>query len=277
MSLPPALSAETLDSRGFKIVPVGELHRGEFQPRDEEFNTQDLYRLGQSFLENDIGIIHPLLVRPRRTGDGYEIVAGERRWRAAKLVGLDRVPCTVRALSDLQCLQIGLVENAQRCDLTALEKAKTYKRAREEFGFTQEELAQTFELDRTTITNHERLLTLDPAVQAVLQAGRVSEAHGRRLIGLPAKLALTLARRVDEEKLSVRELERLVKQLKPAKVLDVKVDPDVTRFIEKLSQVSGYQIVLEQQGKKKDRGYMKIRYHSLDELQDLSRRIVRRG
>lgn len=263
--------------RGYQWIAVDRLQPGEFQPR-EVFNEADLLRLGQTFLDGDIGIIHPLLVRPR-AGGRYEIAAGERRWRAAQLVGFDRVPCIVRSLTDLQCLTVGLVENDSRCNLTPIERARTYVRAREEFGFTQEVLAQTVGVSREVVANHERLLQLPAVVQAYLMDGRLSERHGRSLIGLSEQEGLGLAERAVQEGLSASALERIVRQLKrtraPGKGREWS-DPDISRFIERLSEVSGYQVELQSRSPKAEKGFLRVRYESIDDLTELCGRLGRR-
>jgi len=273
------LSAESspIEASGFQLIPVDQLFPGEYQPR-VHFDEDELSRLGQTFLTSDVGVIHPLVVR--KTPRGYEIVAGERRWRAAKKVKLERLPCIVRKLTDMQCLTIGLIENAEQRKLTCLEKARAYRRAREDFDITQDALAQMLAISRVVIANHERLLQLDPKIQAYLVDGRLTEKHGRQLIGFPVEQALELAKRVVSENLSATALEALVKQLKRAAKEKKPVEPlnpDEKNLIERLCLHSGYQIELEKLAGKKTEGYLKVRYHTLDEFEAISLRLLGRG
>jgi ParB family transcriptional regulator, chromosome partitioning protein len=180
------------------------------QPRTV-FNDQKLEELAQSIREN--GIIQPLLVR--NTGRGkYQLVAGERRWRAAQRAGLLRVPCVVRDIPDDKMLELALIENIQRQELNAIEEAQAYKRLIESLGLTQEMVAQRVGRDRTFITNYLRLLRLPEDIQRLVEEEQISMGHARALLGIDdAEIQRKLARRIIEQQLSVREIERLVKQV----------------------------------------------------------------
>ena len=186
-------------------VPIEFLRPSPLQPR-RRFDQEELETLAESIRER--GILQPLLVRPGTSGAaGYEIVAGERRWRAAQLAGLHEVPAVVRELSDQETLELGLVENLQRSDLSALDEARAYRRLTEEFAHTQEAVAEAVGKSRSHVGNTVRLLTLPPAVQELVEAGSLSAGHARTLVGNPD--AERLARTVIERGLSVREAEAL--------------------------------------------------------------------
>jgi ParB family chromosome partitioning protein len=184
-------------------LPIGQLKPGKMQPRT---SFEGIEMLVESVRE--YGLLQPILVRPLRdAADSYEIIAGERRWRAAQKAQLHDVPVVVRTIDDHDALQIGLVENLQRSDLTAIDEALGYKRLIEEYGHTQEELARMMGRSRPHIANTLRLLDLPPPVQEMVRDGALSAGQARTLIGVPDPLAM--AQRAIAEKLSVRDLERL--------------------------------------------------------------------
>lgn len=184
-------------------LPIGQLKPGKMQPRT---NFDGIQQLVESIKE--FGLLQPILVRPLDDhANSYEIVAGERRWRAAQLAQLHDVPVVLRTISDLDALQIGLIENLQRSDLTAIDEAKGYQRLIADFKQTQEDVARTMGKSRPHVANTLRLLDLPSTIQDLIKNGDLTAGHGRALIGLPDPL--TLARRAIDEKLSVRDLERL--------------------------------------------------------------------
>lgn len=184
-------------------LPIGRLKPGKMQPRT---SFEGIEALAESVKE--FGLLQPILVRPLRDpGDNYEIVAGERRWRAAQRAQLHDVPVVIRSISDMDALQIGLVENLQRSDLTPIDEAKGYAALIEDHSHTQEELARMMGKSRPHIANTLRLLDLPVSVQEMIRLGHLSAGQGRALIGVPDPAAL--AERAVEEKLTVRELERL--------------------------------------------------------------------
>jgi ParB family chromosome partitioning protein len=191
-------------------LPIGRLRPGKMQPRT---SFEGIEALAESVKE--LGLLQPILVRPLRdAGDNYEIVAGERRWRAAQRAQLHDVPVVVRSIGDVDALQIGLVENLQRSDLTPIDEAKGYAALIQDHGHTQEELARLMGRSRPHIANTLRLLDLPAPVQEMLQQGQLSAGQGRALVGLPDPLAM--AERALAEKLTVRELERLSGEQKQA-------------------------------------------------------------
>jgi len=184
-------------------LPIGQLKPGRMQPRTSFEGIETLVESVKEF-----GLLQPILVRPLRdAADTYEIIAGERRWRAAQRAQLHDVPVVIRSIGDMDALQLGLIENLQRADLTPIDEAQGYRRLMEDFTQTQDDLAKTMGKSRPHIANTLRLLDLPPSVQEMIRAGQLTAGQGRTLLGL-ADPALMAARAV-EEKLSVRELERL--------------------------------------------------------------------
>lgn len=189
-------------------LPIGRLKPGKMQPRTTFEGIEALVESVKEF-----GLLQPILVRPLRdAGDNYEIVAGERRWRAAQRAQLHDVPVVIRSISDIDALQLGLVENLQRSDLTAIDEAQGYHRLIEDYSHSHEDLARMMGRSRPHIANTVRLLGLPPSVQEMIRNGQISAGQGRALIGVPDPVAM--AQRAYEEKLSVRELERLSGQQK---------------------------------------------------------------
>jgi len=187
-------------------VRIADITANPYQPRAEA-SDDDLADLSESIRRH--GVIQPLVVR--RVGDTYQLVAGERRWRAAQRAGLTTVPCLLRDVSDTNTLQIALVENLQRTDLTPIEAARGYDQLMREFGLTQAEVAEQVGKSRTAVTNTLRLLRLPKEIQDSLQARQISEGHARALLGIEDEATLfAIWRRVQAEGLSVRATERLV-------------------------------------------------------------------
>lgn len=204
---PPGLAARETPSaapnRTPLTLPIGQLRPGRMQPRT---NFEGIQQLVESIKE--FGLLQPILVRPLDDqANAYEIVAGERRWRAAQLAQLHDVPVVLRTINDLDALQIGLIENLQRSDLTAIDEAKGYQRLIADFKQTQEDIARTMGKSRPHVANTLRLLDLPAPIQDMIKSGDLTAGHGRALVGLPDPLVL--ARRAIDEKLSVRDLERL--------------------------------------------------------------------
>jgi ParB family chromosome partitioning protein len=208
-----AAASSASSSRPPLTLPIGQLKPGKMQPRT---TFEGLEALVESIKE--FGLLQPILVRPVAShvaghSDLYEIVAGERRWRAAQKAQLHDVPVVVRTMGDRDALQLGLIENLQRADLTAIDEAQAYRRLTEEFSQTQDEIAKTVGKSRPHIANTLRLLDLPSPVQDMVRQGQLSAGQARALVGVPDPLGL--ARRACEEKLSVRELERLGSEVKP--------------------------------------------------------------
>jgi ParB family transcriptional regulator, chromosome partitioning protein len=194
-------------------VPVGNISPNPNQPRGY-FDEEGLVELSQSI--GELGVLQPILVRPLPDGQ-FQLIAGERRWRAAKRCGLDTIPCVVRTTDDVASVEQALVENLHRQDLTALEEAAAYLQLIEEFKLTHEELAKKVAKSRAAISNTLRLLQLPAAIQHLLSDGRISAGHARALLGTPDRsLQEALANRIVEEGLSVRMVEEFVRRPQPA-------------------------------------------------------------
>lgn len=204
------LEEEEVEEGSDRTIAVGEIRPNPFQPRSE-VGTEELGELVESIREN--GLLQPLVVRPTR--EGWELVAGERRWRALRELGWDRAPAIVRELEDEQMLVLALVENLQRENLSALEEARGYERLMEGFGLTQKQVAERVGKDRSTVANLLRLLQLGDDIHALLESGELTAGHARALLGVEdPEERLSLAERVVERGLSVRETERRVRRLR---------------------------------------------------------------
>jgi ParB family chromosome partitioning protein len=253
-------------------LPVASLKPGKYQPRTRMDETS-LAELSESIRVR--GVIQPIIVRA--VGDGYEILAGERRWRAARMAGLQSVPTVVRDVPDEAALGIGLIENIQREDLSPLEEALGLQRLIREFNLTHDEVAKAIGRSRTGVTNLLRLLELAPAVQALLQEGKIDMGHARALLALSGARQVEVANQVAQQQLSVRETERLVQQATaapPTRRAAPRLDADSRRLQEELSESLGASVELKPRAN--GRGSVVIDYSSLDELQGLVKRLSRR-
>lgn len=252
---------------GLREVPIDQLSRGQYQPR-VDMREEALEELAESIKEQ--GVVQPIVVRPLRQG-GFEIVAGERRWRAAQLAGLATIPAVVRDLPDRSAIAVALIENIQREDLNPLEEARALKRLIDEFDVTHGEAASAVGRSRSAVTNLLRLLELPPALKTLVEERKLNMGHARALLGLPdAKSREALGRRVAAGGLSVRETERLVgAQLKTPgrqKASPPPKDPDVRRLENDLSERLGAPVAIESSGRG---GKLVIRYTSADELEGI--------
>jgi ParB family transcriptional regulator, chromosome partitioning protein len=253
-------------------LPVACLRAGKYQPRTR-IDEASLAELADSIRAR--GVIQPIVVRSVGANQ-YEILAGERRWRAARIAGLERVPAVVRQVSDDAALGIGLIENIQREDLSPIEEANGLKRLIEEFRLTHEEVAQAIGRSRAGVTNLLRLLELAPAVQEMLQDGRIDMGHARALLSLSKSRQVEIAGQVAARGLSVRETERLVQQASAtprARAPGARLDADGRRLQEELSESLGAAVHLKPRSAGK--GSVVIDYASLDELQGLVARLRR--
>ena len=250
-------------------VPIEFLMPSPVQPR-RRFTEADLAALAQSVRE--LGVLQPLLVRPAAPGAvGYEIIAGERRWRAAQRAGLHEVPVVVRELSDGEALEVALIENLQRADLSPLEEGAAYQRLIAEFAHTQERLAEVVGRSRSHIANTIRLLALPELVRAMLEEGRLSAGHARALVGRSD--AAALARLVVERDLNVRQTEALVRQQAAgprARARAVVGDPNVEELGRRLTERLGVEVRVRP---RRAGGVLTIRYSDLDQLHRLIERL----
>ena len=254
-------------------LSVAALRPGKYQPRTH-MDEASLRELADSIRAR--GVIQPIVARPVG-GAQYEILAGERRWRAAKLAGLERVPVVVREVPDEAALGIGLIENIQREDLNPLEEANGLKRLIDEFRLTHEEVATAIGRSRTGVTNLLRLLELAPAVQDMLQDGKIDMGHARAMLGLSRQRQVELAGHVAQRGLSVRETERLVQQASQppaARATATTLDTDGRRLQEELSESLGATVQLKP--RREGKGSLVIDYASLDQLQGLVKRLTGR-
>ena len=250
-------------------LPVDRLYRGRYQPR-RTIHAEGIEELAQSIRAQ--GVIEPVIVRPRPAG-GYEIIAGERRWRAAQRAGLDAVPAIVRDVDDRQAVAMALIENVQREDLGPLEEAAALKRLLDEHELTHEALAAAVGKSRAAVTNSLRLLRLAPGVRERLDAGALEMGHARTLLPLPEADQETAARRVVVGALSVRQTEALVKRMLRQEPVPPTRSPDAnTKRLERnLSTRIGAPVSIVNQ--KGGRGRIVIRYGSLDELDGILERM----
>ena len=245
------------------------LEPNRFQPR-QIFSEAKLEELARSIRAH--GFIQPIVVR--RAGERYQIVAGERRWRAAQQLGLSRVPVSIRSIPDDSLLEISLIENIQRENLNPVEEAKAYLRLSQEFGLTQEEIAHRTSKDRSTVTNFLRLLKLPSEVQQMVLEGLLSMGHARAILALEgAKEQRALAEQAIENGWSVRQVEKAIAANKvPILAQKTKqVDPNVRAATEALERSLGTRVRIVEKGKK---GKIEIEYYSPEELQRLYERLV---
>lgn len=246
-------------------LPITQIQLNPYQPR-KTFNEEKLAELAKSVEQH--GILQPLIVRP--ASQGFELVAGERRLRAAGIAGLEQVPVVVKLLSDREMMEMALIENLQREDLNPLEEAEAYKRLLDEYGYTQEQLAERIGKSRSAVANILRLLTLHPDVRREVADGRLSEGHARAILALSLEKQADTARKVIELGLSVREAERLANQLPKARSeREKKPDKDIylADLEERLRQACGTAVHVRMIGK--SGGKLEIQFHDLGELERL--------
>jgi len=263
--------AEAREGERLGELPVTALRPGKYQPR-MRMDEAALAELAESIRAR--GLIQPVIVRAVEGGQ-YEILAGERRWRAARMAGLREIPAVVRDVSDEAALGISLVENMQREDLNPVEEATGLKRLVDEFGLTHEEAARAVGRSRVGVTNLMRLLELAPAARALLQEGRIDMGHARALLALSPARQAALAQRIAEEGLSVREAERLAQEgARPAgraKRPAQASDRDTRRLEEELSESLGARVRVKT--RRGGRGSLVIDYASLDQLDGVVARL----
>jgi len=264
--------AGEMTGSGVLNVPLGKIVPNPRQPRSH-FDPAALEELSLSIREH--GVIQPLLVS-RDENDGYILIAGERRWQASKLAGLAEVPVIVRQTTDLERLELALIENVQRADLNPLEEANAYRQLSEEFKLSHEEIATRVGKSRVAVTNTLRLLKLPEAVQQALVDGVISEGHARALLGLTNPLAQEAAlKKVREHDLTVRQTEELVNKLKgekPAAAPKPAPSPDLRDLQERLEASLGAKVSLKTN--KKGGGVVSLHYFSNEELDAILARLL---
>lgn len=253
---------------GEVILKINDVEPNKNQPR-RTFNEDSLIELSESIKQH--GIVQPLVVAKQK--DYYEIIAGERRWRAAKIAGLKEVPVIIKDYSPQEIMEVALIENIQREDLNPIEEAKAYKNLIDEYNLKQDQVAEKVSKSRTAVTNALRLLKLDDRVQEMLINENISSGHARALLGLDdAEKQYNIATQIFDEKLSVRETEKLVKQInrpeqppKPKK--ELKNDFVYRNIEEKLKEKIGTKVKINR--KTEDKGKIEIEYYSPEELEKI--------
>jgi ParB family transcriptional regulator, chromosome partitioning protein len=262
----PAAAPAEAPKAGVLKLPIEAIQRDTAQPR-RYFDAAKLAELTESIKAQ--GLLQPVLVR--KDGQGYKLIAGERRWRAAQAAGLHEVPAIVRDVTEGQAFELALVENLQRSDLNPMEEAEGYQRLVEEFKLTQEQVSQRVGKERSTVANALRLLGLPDDVKALVAEGALSMGHARALLGVPRLPELqALASRVVEEKLSVRDTEKLVQQKRPTKKEPAKAakqSPQVKALVEELQRLLGTKVRLAEKGQGK--GTLEVDFFSYDDLDRL--------
>jgi len=260
----------------FQHLPIHSLKPGPFQPR-VHFKEEELKELADSIKEN--GILQPLLVR--HMGNAiYEIIAGERRWRAAKLAGLKQVPVVIKVLTNEEAHAAAIVENIQREDLTPLEEAKAYENLISNLNYTQQDISTLVGKSRSYISNVTRLLSLPERVLNYIQTGDLTPGHARLLINLPEEEALKFAERMVKNKLNVRNAERLLKRSRipeeaekatPASIEAVYQDPEIQVIENQLREALGVEVTLKNQG---NQGFLILKFMNLNQLDDIIEKLT---
>ena len=258
------------DIEGFRTLPIGSLHPSPNNPRSS-FDEDQLEELAASIGER--GLVQPLVARTG-DGEGYEIVVGERRWRAAQRAGLHQVPVIVRQIGDQEALELAIIENVQRADLNAIEEARGYRQLIDKFDHTQEELAQVVGKSRSHLANMLRLLKLPYGVQAMIRDGQLSAGHARPLIGRDD--AEAIAQEIIKKSMNVRSVESLVqgsgrKGRSGSKT--VLKDADTRAAETEMNEALG--LAVEIRSGRGESGELRIRYRSLDQLDEVRRRLLK--
>jgi len=260
-SQPVTIPREDIDGE-LKHIPIEFLQRGRYQPR-RDMDPQALEELANSIKAQ--GVMQPIVVRPMGSNQ-YEIIAGERRWRASQLAGLEKVPCVVRSATDEAAIAMALIENIQREDLNPIEEASALQRFQDEFELTHQQVADAVGKSRTTVTNLLRLMNLTPDARKLVEHGDLEMGHARAILPLDAASQTEAARVVVAKGLSVRQTEALVRRMQQMKLAtgDQRVDPDIKLLQDNLSDKIGAPVMIQHGAKGK--GRLVIRYSSLDEL-----------
>lgn len=254
-----------------RVVPIDQVKGGRLNPR-KEFREDELSELAESIRQK--GLVQPIIVRmDTTTGSGYEIVAGERRWRASQRAGLHQVPVIVRDLTDKEVLELAIIENVQRADLNAIEEAGGYRELIERFGYTQDQLAEVIGKSRSHLANTLRLLKLPERVQQLIQRGELSAGHGRALIGRDD--AEAIADKVLAESMSVRDVEALVQSVESVVRPERKSrdkDSDTRAFEKELADVLGLKVEIKRGSG--ESGHLVIKYGNFDQLDYIKQRLT---
>jgi ParB family chromosome partitioning protein len=262
---------ESVSADDQRSVPLSSLKASRFNPR-RNFSDAQLDELAASIRER--GLVQPLVVRPLGGGDRYEIVAGERRWRAAQRANLHEVPVVIRTLSDQEAIEIAIIENVQREDLNAIEEGEGYSALMSGHGYTQEDLAKVIGKSRSHLANTLRLLKLPKGVQDLVRAGELSAGHARALIGRAD--AAALAARIVKEGLTVRQVEALAQEesAKPKRKKATAKDADTRAAESELHDALGLNVEIKPG--RGEKGELRIRYTNFDQFDDIRARLMRR-
>lgn len=261
-------SADKTEEKNEVLVNINKVEPNKEQPR-KNFDEDALLELSDSIKQ--YGVLQPLIVVDRK--DYYEIIAGERRWRAAKMAGLKQVPVIIKDLTEQEIVEISLIENIQREDLNPIEEAVAYKRLLNEFNLKQDEVAERVSKSRTAVANSMRLLKLNDRVQQMVIDEMISTGHARALLGITdEEKQYTTAQKIFDEKLSVRDTEKLVKKLQKQKITPAKEIPQENKKLdavykeaeEKMKTILGTKVIINQKDSMK--GKIEIEYYSPDEL-----------
>lgn len=256
--------AVQVDKSELQHLPLDVIQRGKYQPR-RDMDPQALEELAQSIKSQ--GVMQPIVVRSIG-GKRFEIIAGERRWRACQQAGLETIPALVRDVPDETAIAMALIENIQREDLNPIEEAVALQRLQQEFNLTQQQVAEAVGKSRVTVANLLRLIALPEVIKTMLSHGDLEMGHARALLGLPETQQIEGARHVVARGLTVRQTEALVRQWlngKPESAKPVKADPDISRLEQRLAERLGSAVQIRHG--QKGKGQLVIRYNSLDELQ----------
>jgi ParB family chromosome partitioning protein len=259
--------AEAASPQALNNLPVERLQQGVFQPR-REFDQEALQTLAASIKAQ--GVLQPVVVRPV-AADRFEILSGERRWRAAQLAGLDSVPVVIKDVNDEAAIAIGLIENIQREDLNPVEEGLGLKRLQDEFGLNQEQVASAVGRSRSAVANLLRLLNLEKDVLAMLERGELDAGHAKVLLALTGGDQVRAARNVVKRGLSVRQTETLVKGWDAKTRTPATPDPNISRLEQDLSTRLGAKVRIQHQ--QNGRGRLEVHYTSLDELDGVLNKI----
>lgn len=253
------------DTTSSDQIQISKIKTNQYQPRSI-FDEQKINELATSIKKH--GVIQPILVR--KEGEGFELIAGERRFRASKIAGLKKIPAVVTIASNTKSLEIAILENVQREDLNSIEVARGYQRLKDEFKYTQEQLSESIGKPRSSIANSLRLLSLSTKIQELISSDKISEGHAKILLGLEANLADTMAKKVVEEKMSVRDLETALKTKDFKTATKKPKTRDEINLESALSSKLGSKVTINDS---KGKGKLIIKYFSYDELDGIIEKI----
>lgn len=261
----PAAPEPSSQNNKFKYLPIEKIKPGRYQPR-KDFNPESLQELANSIKAQ--GLVQPIVVR--NMNDGYEIIAGERRWRAAQLIGLDQIPVIIKDIPDETAIAMALIENIQRKDLNALEEANALQRLIDEFNLTHQAVAEAIGKSRAVVTNLLRLQKLNLDVKQFLMQGSIEMGHARALLALEGEQQSEVAESIVNRGLSVRQTEELIRNLLEPKEINKEktaLDPDISRLQTHLSEKLSAKVAI--QHKTNGKGKLVIHYNSVDELEGI--------